>query len=122
MTNFNETATLTADPDLRFTPTGKAVVSIRIAVNNGYRNTAGEWVEGETTFLDGQLWSGAENVAKSLRKGMRVLIIGDVRQRSWENEAGERRSKLYLEVAEIGPSLRFATAQVTKVTRQEPAA
>jgi single-strand DNA-binding protein len=121
MSNFAETATLTADPELRFTRSGRAVAQMRFAINSGYRTPSGEWVDNQTTFLDGQLWNGAENVAESLRQGHRVLVIGDLRTRSWETEAGEKRSTTYVEVSEVGPSTRFATVQVTKIRRERPA-
>ena len=88
MSNFAEIATLTADPELRFTPSGRAVVQMRLAINSGYRTSEGEWVDNEATFLDGQLWNGAENAAESLHKGTRVLVIADVRTRSWERDDG----------------------------------
>lgn len=117
MSNFTEIATLVADPELRFTPNGRAVAEMRLAINTGYRNAAGEYVENETTWLDATLWQGAENVAESLTKGTRVLVMGDIRTRSWQAEDGTNRSKNYLELVEIGPALRFAKAAVTKVTK-----
>lgn len=78
----------------------------RLAINSGYRNADGQWVDNEATFLDGQLWNGAENAAESLRKGTRVLVIGELRTRSWEHEDGTRGAKTYLDVKAIGPDLR----------------
>ena len=112
MSNFAEIATLTADPELRFTPSGRAVAQMRLAINSGYRNADGQWVDNDATFLDDQLWNGAENAAESLHKATRVLVIGDIRTRSWEREDGTRGAKTYLEVEAIGPDLTFATAKV----------
>ena len=83
MGNFAEIATLTADPELRFTPSGRAVAQMRFAINSGYRNSSGEWVDDPATFLDGRLWNGVENAAESQRQGHRVLVIGELRTRTW---------------------------------------
>lgn len=108
---------LVDDPELRFTPSGVALAKIRFAVNRRYQNRDGEWQE-ETSFFTGTLWrDAAENAAESLQKGMRVIVNGRLEQRSWETQEGDKRSVVEIQVDEIGPSLRWATAQVTKTPR-----
>ena len=107
---------LVEDPELRFTASGVAMAKIRFAVNRRYQRN-GEWQE-ETSFFGGTLWrDAAENAAESLQKGMRVIVTGRLEQRSWETQEGEKRSVVEVAVDEIGPSLRWATAQVTKTPR-----
>jgi single-strand DNA-binding protein len=110
---------ITRDPELRFTNTGQAVASFGLAVNRRWQNRqSGEWEE-DTSFFDVTCWAQlAENVAESCQKGSRVLVTGRLDQRSWESDAGERRSKVEVIADEVGPSLRWATAQVTKNERR----
>lgn len=105
---------LTGDPELRFTPNGAAVANFTIASTpRNFDRASGEWKEGETLFLRSSLWrEAAENVAATLKKGMRVIAQGRLKSRSYETKEGERRTVYELEVEEIGPSLRFASAQV----------
>ena len=111
---------LTNDPELRFTPSGAAVAKFTVASTPRYmdRNT-NEWKDGDTLFLSCQIWrQAAENVAESLTRGMRVIVSGRLKQRSYETKEGEKRTVYEVEVDEVGPSLRNATAKVTKTTRQ----
>jgi len=109
---------LTMDPELRFTPSGVAMTKLSFAVNKRYQ-TQGEWKE-ETSFFNGTCWRDiAENVAESLTKGMRVIVVGELQQRSWENQEGEKRSTIDVDIKEIGPSIRWATATVTKTPRAD---
>lgn len=107
---------LVEEPELRYTQSGLPMAKIRVAVNRRWRQND-EWQE-ETSFFGGTLWrEAAENAAESLQKGMRVIITGSLEQRSWENPEGEKRSVVELRIDEIGPSLRWATASVTKTAR-----
>jgi single-strand DNA-binding protein len=107
---------LVDDPELRFTPSGVAMAKVRFAVNRRYQSQ-GEWQE-ETSFFGGTLWrDAAENAAESLQKGMRVIVTGRLEQRSWETQEGEKRSIVEVAIDEIGPSLRWATATVTRSPR-----
>jgi len=107
---------LVDDPELRFTPSGVALAKVRFAVNRRYQS-GGEWQE-ETSFFGGTLWrEAAENAAESLQKGMRVIVTGRLEQRSWETQDGEKRSVVEVRIDEIGPSLRWATASVTRTPR-----
>ena len=110
---------LVEDPELRFTPSGVAVARFRIASTPRYRdNATGEWKDGDTLFLTCQVWrQAAENAAETLRRGMRAIVTGRLRQRSYETKEGEKRTVYELQVDEAGPSLRNATAQVTKTAR-----
>ena len=107
---------LTADPDLRFTPSGAAVASFTVASTpRTFDRQANEWKDGEAMFLNCSVWrQAAENVAESLTKGMRVIVTGRLRSRSYETREGEKRTVFEVEVDEVGPSLRFATAKVTR--------
>ncbi len=108
---------LVDDPELRFTPSGVALAKIRIAVNRRWQQN-NEWQE-ETSFFGGTLWrEAAENAAESLQKGMRIIMTGSLEQRTWETQDGEKRSVVEIRIDEIGPSLRWATAAVTKTPRQ----
>ena len=110
---------LVDDPELRFTPSGVAMAKIRLAVNRRWRDQAGEWQE-NTSFFTGTVWrEQAEQVAESLQKGARVIVTGRLEQRSWETEQGEKRSVVEVQIDEIGPSLRWATATVNKTQRQD---
>jgi single-strand DNA-binding protein len=113
------TGTLTANPELRFTPSGVAVANFTVAANDRRLDKqTGQWVDGDATFLRCTLWrQPAEHLAESLHKGNRVLVTGTLRQRSYETNEGEKRTVLELDVAEIGASLRWATVKVAKATR-----
>lgn len=108
---------LVADPELRYTPNGAAVANFRVASTpRRYDQQAGQWVDGDALFLTCNVWrQAAENVANSLTKGDRIVVTGRLRQRSFETREGERRSVMEVEVDEVGPSLKYATAQVQKV-------
>jgi single-strand DNA-binding protein len=110
---------LTRDPELRFTPNGAPVANFGLAVNRRWRNQqSNEWEE-QTSFFDVVAWRDlAENVAESLQRGTRVIVVGRLEQRSWETQEGEKRSKVEVIADEIGPSLRWATAQVVKSERR----
>lgn len=109
---------LVEDPELRFTSSGMAMARIRLAVNRRYQRN-GEWQE-ETSFFGGTLWrEAAENAVESLQKGMRVIVVGTLEQRSWETADGEKRSMVEIRIDELGPSLRWATASVTKSPRSD---
>jgi single-strand DNA-binding protein len=110
---------LVEDPELRFTPSGVAMAKVRFAVNRRYQDRNNEWQE-ETSFFGGTVWREmAEAVAESLTKGTRVIVTGSLEQRSWETQEGEKRSVIEVRIDDIGPSLRWATATVTKTTRRE---
>ena len=107
---------LTRDPELRYTPTGQAVANFAVASTPRYldKNT-NEWKDGDALFLNCSVWrQAAENVAESLQRGMRVIVSGRLRQRSYETKEGEKRTVVEVEVDEVGPSLRYASAKVTK--------
>ena len=108
---------LTADPDLRFTAAGVAVANFTVASTpRTFDRQSGEWKDGEALFLRCNLWrQPGEIAAESLTRGMRVMVSGRLRQRSFETREGEKRTVVELEVDEVGPSLRYATAKVTKV-------
>ena len=110
---------LTADPELRFTPSGAAVANFTVASTpRMFDKQSGEWKDGEALFLRCNIWrQAAENVAESLTRGSRVVVQGRLKQRSFETKEGEKRTVFELEVDEIGPSLRYATAKVNKVSR-----
>jgi len=110
---------LTDDPELRFTPSGAAVAKFRIASTPRFMDRqSGEWKDGEPLFLACTVWrQAAENVAESLVRGARVIVSGRLKQRSYETREGEKRTVIELEVDEIGPSLRYATAKVQKMSR-----
>ena len=107
---------LVEDPELRFTASGVAMAKVRFAVNRRYQRN-GEWQE-DTSFFGGTLWrDAAENAAESLQKGMRVIVNGRLEQQQWETKEGEKRSTVEVAIDEIGPSLRWATATVTRSPR-----
>ena len=118
-TTITVVGNLTADPELRFTQSGAAVASFTVASTpRTFDRQSGEWKDGEALFLRCNVWRQvAENVAESLTRGSRVLVTGRLRQRSFETKEGEKRTVMELEVDEIGPSLRYATAKVNKVSR-----
>lgn len=110
---------LTADPELRFTPAGAAVANFTVASTpRAFDRQTNEWKDGEALFLRCNIWrEAAENVAESLTRGSRVIVSGRLKQRSYETREGEKRTVMELEVDEIGPSLRYATAKVNKANR-----
>jgi single-strand DNA-binding protein len=110
---------LTADPELRFTPSGAAVASFTIASTpRTFDRNTNEWKDGEALFLRCSLWrQAAENAAESLTRGMRVIAQGRLQQRSYETREGEKRTVIELQVDEIGPSLKYASAKVNKTQR-----
>ena len=110
---------LTADPELRFTPSGAAVANFTVASTpRMFDRQTSEWKDGEALFLRCNIWrEAAENVAESLTRGSRVIVSGRLKQRSFETREGEKRTVVELEVDEIGPSLRYATAKVNKASR-----
>ena len=111
---------LTNDPELRFTPSGAAVASFTVASNSRVLDkTTTEWQDGEAVYMRCSVWRQyAENVAESLTKGTHVIVSGRLRQRSYETREGEKRQVMELEVEDVGPALRFATAKVNRVARQ----
>ena len=110
---------LVGDPELRYTQTGQAVATFRVASTPRFRdNTTGEWKDGDSLFLSCNVWrQAAENVAESLQRGTRVIVSGRLRQRSYETREGEKRTVYEIEVDDVGPSLRNASAKVTKSSR-----
>ncbi len=110
---------LTGDPELRFTPSGAAVANFTIASTpRNFDKQTNEWKDGDTLFLNCSIWrQAAENVAESLQKGMRVVAQGRLKQRSYETREGEKRTVVELDVEEVGPSLKYATAKVARVQR-----
>lgn len=111
---------LTQDPELRFTPSGAAVANFTVASTpRTFDRQSNEWKDGETLFMRCSIWrEAAENVAESLQRGMRVVVTGRLKSRSWEDkETGQKRSVMEMDVDEVGPSLRYATAKVTRTQR-----
>ena len=110
---------LTADPELRFTPSGAAVANFTVASTpRQFDRQSNEWKDGEALFMRCNVWrQAAENVAESLTRGARVVVTGRLKQRSFETKEGEKRTVVEMEVDEVGPSLRYATAKVNKVSR-----
>lgn len=118
-TNITLIGNLTDDPELRFTPSGAAVAKFRVASTPRYLDRqSGEWKDGEALFLTCNVWrQAAEHVAESLQRGTRVIVSGRLKQRTYETREGEKRTVFEIEVDEIGPSLRYATAKVQKMSR-----
>jgi len=110
---------LVDDPELRFTPSGAAVANFRIASTpRTFDRQSNEWKDGEALFLSCAVWrQAAENVAESLQRGMRVIVQGRLKARSFETREGEKRTVFEIDVDEVGPSLKYATAKVTKTSR-----
>jgi single-strand DNA-binding protein len=110
---------LVDDPELRFTPAGQPVARFRVASTPRFRdNNSGEWKDGDSLFLTCNVWrQAAENVAESLTRGMRVIVQGRLRQRSYETKEGEKRTVYEVEVDDVGPSLRNASAKVNRIAR-----
>ncbi len=117
--NITLMGNVTRDPELRFTPSGQGVASFGLAVNRRWQNRqTNEWEEA-VSFFDVVAWGTlGENISESLTKGTRVIVVGRLDQRSWETENGEKRSKVEIVADEIGPSLRWATAEVSKNERR----
>jgi single-strand DNA-binding protein len=119
--NITLVGNITRDPELRFTPTGQATATFGLAVNRRWQNRQTQEWEEATSFFDVVCWREmAENAAESLSRGSRVIVTGRLEQRSWETQDGDKRSKVEVVADEIGPSLRWATAQVTKNERRGP--
>jgi single-strand DNA-binding protein len=118
-TQITVVGNLVDDPELRFTPSGAAVANFRIASTpRTFDRQSYEWTEGEALFLSCSVWrQAAENVAESLQKGMRVVVQGNLRSRQYETREGEKRTVFEIQVDEVGPSLRYATAKVTRTQR-----
>ncbi|RJQ83403.1 single-stranded DNA-binding protein [Pseudonocardiaceae bacterium YIM PH 21723] len=118
-TTITVVGNLTADPELRFTPSGAAVATFTVASTpRQFDRASGEWKDGEALFMRCNIWrQAAENVAESLTRGMRVMVQGRLKQRSYDTREGEKRTVIELEVEEVGPSLKYATAKVNKVSR-----
>lgn len=110
---------LVADPELRFTPSGAAVTNFTVASTpRTFDKQTNEWRDGDTLFMSCSVWrQPAENVAESLQKGTRVIVTGRLKSRSYETKANEKRTVIELEVEEVGPSLKYATAKVSKTER-----
>jgi single-strand DNA-binding protein len=118
-TQITVVGNLVDDPELRFTPAGQPVARFRIASTPRFRdNASGEWKDGDSLFLTCNVWrQAAENVAESLQRGMRVIVSGRLRQRSYETKEGEKRTVYEIEVDDVGPSLRNASAKVNRANR-----
>lgn len=119
--NVTVVGNLTNDPELRFTPSGAAVASFTVATSSRLLDkTTNEWKDGDPTYLRCSVWRQyAENVAESLTKGTRVIVSGKLKQRSFETREGEKRTVMEVEVEDVGPALRFATAKVNRVQRSD---
>src|SRR5271165_3822115 len=118
-TNITIIGNLVNDPELRYTPTGQAVANFRVASTPRFMDKAtNEWKDGDSLFLSCNVWrQAAENVAESLQRGMRVIVTGRLKQRNYETKEGEKRTVYEVEVDDVGPSLRNASAKVTRAQR-----
>jgi single-strand DNA-binding protein len=117
-THVTITGNLTADPELKFTPNGAAVANVRVAVTSRVRDGEG-WRDGDTSFYRVTAWRDlATNLTDSLSKGDRVVIVGQLRMRSWETPEGEQRSVVEVTAEEVAPSLRWATAKPERASRK----
>jgi single-strand DNA-binding protein len=118
-TTITVVGNLTDDPELRFTPSGAAVANFTVASTPRFMDKqTNEWKDGDALFLRCSIWrQAAENVAESLQRGMRVIVQGRLKQRSYETKEGEKRTVYEIEVDEVGPSMRYATAKVNKAQR-----
>jgi single-strand DNA-binding protein len=113
---------LTDDPELRYTANGAAVANFTVAFSTRIRDASGNWTDGDTSFFRVNCWRAlAENAAESLTRGTRVVVSGRLKQRSWENQEGEKRSMIEIEADDLGPSLKWATARVEKTNRSSSA-
>ena len=109
---------VTDDPELRFTPSGLPVANFTVAVNRRFKNASGQWEDKLDGFFRCSCWRDmAENVAESLQKGTRVMVVGRLQEQRWEDQEGGKRSRIEIQVDEVGPSLRWATASVQKSNR-----
>ncbi|WIX85787.1 single-stranded DNA-binding protein [Amycolatopsis sp. DG1A-15b] len=120
-TSITVIGNVTSDPELRFTASGAAVANFTVASTpRTFDRQSGEWKDGETMFLRCNVWrQAAENLAESIARGARLIVQGRLKQRSFETKEGEKRTVTELDVDEVGPSLRFATAKVNKVSRSQ---
>ena len=118
-TQITVVGNLVSDPELRYTPTGVAVANFRVASTpRTFDRQANEWKDGDSLFLTCNVWrQAAENVAESLQRGMRVIVMGRLHQRSYETREGEKRTVFEVEVDDVGPSMRNASAKVSKTNR-----
>lgn len=115
MTATSIVGNVTRDPDLKFTGSGLAMCTFGVAVNNRRKDEKGNWVDGDPSFFDVVCWRQlAENVTESIPKGTTVIVVGKLRQRSWEADDGTKRSKVEITADHVGPALNFATAQVNR--------
>ena len=115
MTTVTIVGNVTRDPDLKFTGSGLAICTFGLAVNNRKKDERGEWVDGDPSFYDVVCWRQlAENVTESLPKGTSVIVVGKLRQRSWEADDGTKRSKVEVQADHVGPALNWATAEVSR--------
>ena len=123
-TNITIVGNVVNEPELRYTPSGQAVATFRVASTPRHLDkAANEWKDGESLFLSCNVWrQAAENVAESLSKGMRVIVVGRLKQRTYETKDGEKRTVYEIEVDEVGPSLRNASAKVSRTTRSSGSA
>jgi single-strand DNA-binding protein len=123
-TNFNSISivgNVTRDPEMRYTPSGISQVTLGVAVNRSWRNQQTQEWEERTSFFNVVCWRElADNVGASIKKGTRVIVSGRLEQRSWETESGDKRSVVEIVADEVGPSLRFATAEVHRTERRTP--
>lgn len=120
MTQVTIVGNLTADPELRFTPAGKPVANFTVAESKRVKDGDG-WKDGPTTFFRCSLWdTPAENMTESLTRGQRVIVVGEIAQRSYETQQGEKRSVFEVTAQEVGPSLKWATAKVEKAGAKPP--
>jgi single-strand DNA-binding protein len=111
---------VTRDPEIRYTPSGQTVATFGLAVNRRWQNRQNQEWEEQVSFFDVKCWSQmAENVSESVQKGTRVIVTGRLEQRSWETDNGDKRSKIEVVADEVAPSLRWATAQVSKIERSQ---
>ena len=119
-TNITVVGNIVADPELRFTPAGAAVANFRVASTpRRYNSQTNQWEDGEAMFLTCNVWrQAAENVAETMSKGMRVIVTGRLKQRSFQTREGENRTVFEIDVDEVGPSLKYATAQVNRNPRE----
>lgn len=112
---------LAKDPELRFTPSGEAVANFTVAVSKRVRDAAGTWTEGPPSYVRCSIWrQQAEHLVESLTKGNRVIVVGEMRQRDYEDRSGEKRSVWECEAQEVSASLRFATVKATRATKNAP--
>ena len=120
-TTLTITGNLTADPELRFTGTGLAVAAFTVAASRRvYDQESGQWQDGDTLFLRCSAWRNlAEHAAETLEKGMRVIVTGRLKQRSYETQEGEKRTAYEVDVEDLGPSLKWATAKIAKAIRDK---